>query len=71
MNEICGQIIRDRVLTIEFVVPGILLNSVGLFGLLGNALSILVLSRPQMRSSINCILIGKLCSSEKYFGQYF
>ena len=43
----------------EFVVPGVLLNSVGLMGLLGNLLSIIVLSRPQMKSSINCILIGE------------
>ena len=43
----------------EFVVPGVLLNGIGLLGLLGNTLSIAVLSRPQMKSSINCILIGK------------
>ena len=43
----------------EFVVPGVLLNGVGLLGLVGNILSIIVLSRPQMKSSINCILIGK------------
>ena len=43
----------------EFVVPGVLLNFVGLLGLIGNVLSIIVLSRPQMRSSINCILIGE------------
>ena len=42
----------------EFVVPGVLLNGVGLLGLVGNILSIIVLSRPQMKSSINCILIG-------------
>ena len=44
----------------EFVVPGVLLNGVGLLGLVGNILSIIVLSRPQMKSSINCILIGRL-----------
>ena len=42
----------------EFVVPGVLLNGVGLLGFCGNILSIIVLSRPQMKSSINCILIG-------------
>ena len=42
----------------DFVVPGILLNIIGLLGLIGNTLSIIVLSRPQMRQSINCILIG-------------
>ena len=44
----------------NFVVPGILLNGIGLLGLAGNAISALILSRPQMKSSINCILIGEL-----------
>ena len=42
----------------DFAIPGILLTTVGLLGLIGNTLSIVVLSRPQMRQSINCILIG-------------
>jgi len=42
----------------EFWVPGVLLPTIGLLGLLGNAISIFILSRPQMRSSINCLLIG-------------
>ena len=42
----------------DFVVLGILLNVVGIMGLIGNTLTIAVLSRPQMRQSINCILIG-------------
>ncbi|CAK1599241.1 unnamed protein product [Parnassius mnemosyne] len=42
----------------RFVVHGVLLNAIGAAGLLGNGLSVLVLSRPQMRSSINCLLIG-------------
>lgn len=42
----------------RFVVNGVLLNGIGAAGLLGNALSVLVLSRPQMRSSINCLLVG-------------
>ena len=44
----------------EFFVPGVLLNSIGLLGFCGNILSIIVLSRPQMKSSINCILIGNI-----------
>ncbi|KAJ0180824.1 hypothetical protein K1T71_002909 [Dendrolimus kikuchii] len=43
---------------IRFVVHGVLLNLIGAGGLLGNALSVLVLTRPQMRSSINCLLVG-------------
>ncbi|CAG9575309.1 unnamed protein product [Danaus chrysippus] len=42
----------------RFVVHGVLLNAIGAGGLLGNGLSVLVLSRPQMRSSINCLLVG-------------
>jgi len=42
----------------EFLLPGLLLNGVGAFGLAGNAAAIAVLSRPQMRGSTNCILIG-------------
>lgn len=43
---------------VRFVVHGVLLNAFGAGGLLGNALSALVLSRPQMRSSVNCLLVG-------------
>lgn len=42
----------------EFWSNGILLNLVGILGILGNVLSMIILSRPQMRSSINYLLIG-------------
>ena len=42
----------------EFVFHGVLLNCVGMLGLVGNLLSIFILSRPQMKGSTNCILIG-------------
>ncbi len=42
----------------EFLVPGVLLNIGGLLGLVGNLISIFILSRPQMKGSTNCILIG-------------
>lgn len=42
----------------EFWSNGILLNFVGFLGVLGNILSMIILSRPQMRSSINYLLIG-------------
>ncbi|XP_022919628.2 FMRFamide receptor [Onthophagus taurus] len=41
-----------------FIVNGILLNVIGFFGILGNIISMIILSRPQMRSSINYLLIG-------------
>ena len=43
---------------VEFVIYGILLVGVGILGLLGNVISIVVLTRPQMKSSINIILVG-------------
>jgi hypothetical protein len=42
----------------EFLVPSVFLNGVGILGLVGNLLSIFILSRPQMKGSTNCILIG-------------
>jgi hypothetical protein len=42
----------------EFWINGVLLNLVGVLGILGNILSMVILSRPQMRSSINYLLIG-------------
>ena len=43
---------------IEFVIHGLLISCVGLFGLCGNMASIFIFSRPQMRNSINTILIA-------------
>lgn len=42
----------------EFIICGVLLNLVSLFGILGNTISMIILSRPQMKSSINYLLIG-------------
>lgn len=42
----------------EFWINGVLINFVGIFGIFGNILSMVILSRPQMRSSINYLLIG-------------
>lgn len=41
-----------------FIMNGILLNVVGFFGIFGNIISMIILSRPQMKSSINYLLIG-------------
>lgn len=43
---------------LDFWLSGILLNVIGVVGILGNVLSMVILSRPQMRSSINYLLIG-------------
>lgn len=47
-----------RVNLIQFWIGGIFLNIVGFIGIFGNVLSMVILSRPQMRSSINYLLIG-------------
>lgn len=41
-----------------FFMNGIVLNLVGIVGILGNIVSMIILSRPHMRSSINYLLIG-------------
>lgn len=43
---------------IQFWIGGIFLNVIGFIGIFGNVLSMVILSRPQMRSSINYLLIG-------------
>lgn len=49
----------DTELTLfEFWISGVLMNIISLLGILGNILSMVILSRPQMRSSINYLLIG-------------
>lgn len=42
----------------EFITNGIMLNVVGVMGIFGNIISMIILSRPQMKSSINYLLIG-------------
>ncbi|XP_076232948.1 FMRFamide Receptor [Calliopsis andreniformis] len=42
----------------DFIIYGILVNLIGLFGIFGNTISMIILSRPQMKSSINYLLIG-------------
>lgn len=42
----------------EFWTNGVMLNLVGILGIFGNIISMIILSRPQMKSSINYLLIG-------------
>lgn len=50
--------------TFEFVTQGLLLTAVSVFGLAGNIISIIVLSRPPMKGSFSTLLIGKEAPSE-------
>ncbi|GLV43776.1 FMRFamide Receptor [Carabus blaptoides fortunei] len=42
----------------EFLIYGLMLNIIGVLGIFGNIISMIILSRPQMKSSINYLLIG-------------
>ncbi|XP_043206730.1 FMRFamide receptor-like [Amphibalanus amphitrite] len=42
----------------EFILEGVILNVVNMLGIVCNTISIYILSRKQMRASINCCLIG-------------
>lgn len=53
----CKQEINSSGL-FDFIIYGILVNLIGIFGIFGNAISMIILSRPQMKSSINYLLIG-------------
>ncbi|KAK9310692.1 hypothetical protein QLX08_000020 [Tetragonisca angustula] len=52
----CKQEINSSLF--DFIIYGVLVNLVGIFGIFGNAISMIILSRPQMKSSINYLLIG-------------
>lgn len=57
-NDTCPEQYSPNENAFEFWISGIVLNIVGIVGILGNILSMVILSRPQMRSSINYLLIG-------------
>lgn len=57
-NDSCLDSLGPDTALYRFIVNGVLLNLVGILGILGNVISMIILSRPQMRSSINYLLIG-------------
>ncbi|XP_030571590.1 FMRFamide receptor [Drosophila novamexicana] len=59
-TRICEEVYNPQLENnrIEFWVCGVILNIVGVLGILGNVISMIILSRPQMRSSINYLLTG-------------
>lgn len=52
------KLVSPNEMLFELVAHGILLNLVGIFGFVGNIISMIILSKPQMKSSINYLLIG-------------
>lgn len=57
-NETYPDFYNEDEVFFEFLAYGILLNLIGFMGIIGNVISMIILSRPQMRSSINYLLIG-------------
>lgn len=53
-----SQIQQEQAIYFAFITNGILLNVVAILGVFGNIISMIILSRPQMKSSINYLLIG-------------
>ena len=53
-----SEIISD--ISFEFAIGGVMVTMASLFGLIGNILAMIVLSKPAMKSKFNYILIGKL-----------
>ena len=56
INKQHSEIISDA--SFEFVIGGVLLSITSLFGLIGNILAMITLSKPSMKSKFNNILIG-------------
>lgn len=48
----------EVVSTFEFVTEGAMVSCIGILGIIANFVSLIILSRPQMRSSVNCGLQG-------------
>jgi hypothetical protein len=53
-----GKSAAERTTTFGFITEGVLLTAVSLFGLFGNIVAIIVLSRPAMKGSFSTLLIG-------------
>lgn len=47
-----------EITTFEFITEGVILTTLGVLGIIGNVISLIILSRPEMRSSVNCGLQG-------------
>lgn len=56
-NMCLDEYVRDE-FVYDFYLYSMALNFVGVIGILGNIVTMIILSRPQMRSSINYLLIG-------------
>ncbi len=52
-------ILNLNITTDKFVIVGIMLTAVSVFGLAGNIVAIVVLSQPEMKGSFSSLLIGK------------
>lgn len=58
-NDLFFRVSQDNSNMFEFITEGVLLTAVSIFGLVGNIIAIVVLSRPSMKGSFSTLLIGK------------
>lgn len=68
LDDLCGRefIIVDPTLsthhthsvTFDFIIKGLCIITIASLGIIGNGLSAVVLSRPQMKSSVTCLLLA-------------
>ncbi len=59
LSEFPLPALPPRRTTFEFVTVGLLLTLISIFGLMGNIVAIVVLSRPVMKGSFSSLLIGE------------
>ncbi|XP_059087497.1 FMRFamide receptor-like [Tigriopus californicus] len=57
-NDLFFRVSQDNSNMFEFITEGVLLTAVSIFGLVGNIIAIVVLSRPSMKGSFSTLLIG-------------
>jgi hypothetical protein len=62
-----GASAAGRTSTFGFIIEGVLLSAVSVFGLVGNIVAIIVLSRPTMKGSFSSLLIGKIIYKSAQF----
>ena len=58
VSEFGNPCFEDEYRRLFFWINGVILNTTGLLGIIGNIISLIILSKPHMRSSINHLLIN-------------
>ena len=61
----------DLIDAVQFWFEGVALSAVALFGVAGNVLSTIVLTRPEMRNAFNLLLVGLACYDTAFIASCF